>query len=185
MLTGVGASILVKSHDPSPKESSCRVVWTDPGAHQSSIPPSFASAAADAPPMKKRRLELLTSVLEDLDRARDGCDLEPIQHDHTFCLGVATEERSLGAPAIVIALWRKEGEEDTYSEELAHLQLTEKSICNGELAIDERCFNLWNGKIKVCTFSGRTVHSGIFRSVVTMKFELAAPRMRSQPIWAI
>lgn len=147
----MGASILVKSHDPSPQESSCRVVWTDPGAHQSSIPPSFASTAADAPPMKKRRLELLTSVLENMDMSRVGCDFEPLQHEHTFCLGVATGERSLGAPATIIAFWRKEGEEETCSEELTHLQLTAKSVCNGELSIDERCLNLWNGKLRVCT----------------------------------
>jgi hypothetical protein len=97
--------------------------------------------------MKKRRLELLASVIENTDKTYvNQSDFEPIPHDHTFCVGVAMEGRPLDAPATIMAFWRKEKSEETCSEELTQLKLTAKSICNGELCIDEKCLNLWNGK---------------------------------------
>lgn len=110
------------------------------------MPSSIEEAIANAPPMKRRRLELLRSALDCSDRTHDQCDFEPIQHDHAFCLGVATEEITLGAPATIVGFWWKEGVEGVCSEDLAQVQLTAKCIRSGELSIEERCLNQWDGE---------------------------------------
>ena len=139
VLTGVGAS-LVWSCDPLPKESSCRVVWSEPYPLKSPLP---ASMVADAPPKKKRRLEMLISAMKCSEETQDHFDM--VECGHAFCLGVAMEEQLPGTTAVLVVHWQTMGE--ARSRELTQVQLTTKSGCSGELSIDEKCLSLWNGEI--------------------------------------
>lgn len=140
VLTGVGAS-LVWSCDPLPKESSCRVIWSEPYPLKSqALPPSLV--VADAPPKKKRRLEVLISAMKCSEETQD---FDPVECGHAFCLGVATEEQLPGTTAVLVVHWWTTGE--AHSGELTRVQLTTRSVCSGELSIDEKCLSLWNGEI--------------------------------------
>ena len=50
----------------------------------------------------------------------------------------------LEAPATLVMHWRMNGE--ACSEEVDRLTLTAKSVCTGELSIDQHCLSLWDGE---------------------------------------
>ncbi len=155
VLTGVGACLLVQSCDPSPRESSCRVVWSEastlqppPSQVTPTLQPPSPSSSAQPPPEKRRRLEVLMSALDSSSSERQQqarCDFEPVPHGCAFCLSVATEDWSLGTPAAVMGFWCKDGTEETCSGELTQVEITTSAIRGGELSIDERCLSSWNG----------------------------------------
>lgn len=132
------------------KKSTCRVVWSE--ILEDKLPPSFVLESSDFPPKKRRRLEMLASDLEMgslMAEVTTGqcCDLEPIRPNQSFCLGVATGAWCPGAEATVVGFWRKDSAEvAVQTGELTRVQLTTRSVCSGELSIDEHCLSLWNGE---------------------------------------
>ena len=128
------------SCDLLPRESTCKVVWTE---FQAKVPPSFSRPDADSPPKKRRRLELLASAVDSTEYI--PCGFEPVEPDLSFCLAVVTDGGSPGSEIVVVGLWQKKDVNVTVTEELTRVRLTPKAMCSGELTIDDCCLSLWNG----------------------------------------
>ena len=132
------------SCDPLPRESTCKIVWSE---EKSKIPPSLSNIA-NSPPEKRRRLELLVSAMDSRNETTESQFhiIEPVEPGTSFCLMLVTDEGIPGSEVVVVGLWRKEGMDEMQTEELTRVKLTSKLICSGELSIDHRCLGLWNGE---------------------------------------
>ena len=151
----VGVS-LVMPGQPLVEASSCRILWNETQSSQQSELPArlLKMEAAENPPPKKRRgvvTERLAAALNsplpsDKPEERGRGVVSP---GHSVCLAV---NASLGVPGqgiILVVTWREEVGGRVMAEEFAQVKVDIDLFCGGG-SIDQRCLDLWNGK--VCTF---------------------------------
>ena len=80
------------------------------------------------------------------EEEHEGVEFEPLQPGQGFCVGVAnTEGVCPGMAATVVGCWWQEGDPTPRTAKWTGSKLSTRSLCSGELAIDDQCLRLWDG----------------------------------------
>ena len=154
----VGVSLSLLSPDQQlVGECTCRIVWNETRQKKSNLSSRLVARrdpATEPPPSKMRKAGCSDASKEDtLERKELGVyEGSFVAPGDAVCFTLCTSppppqpDRTVMVVLLCCRVREAGGMWRTYSEELSHIKLEVGSVCRGDLDIDKKCLDLWQGR---------------------------------------